>query len=82
MGILGSIFGSNKKTPAGAVNLEAEDEKAIVSDRFVEEAIETVTLLGELAAEMEATPDREAKASMKESFELLQKELQSKIMAD
>ena len=53
-----------------------------VTDAFMKEALETITLLGELKAQIDATSDAEQKQSLQESFDIMQNQLKSKILND
>lgn len=56
--------------------------KPVISDSFKQEVFETFKLMGELKAEIDSTSDTEQKNSLQLSYDILQRQLESKILND
>jgi hypothetical protein len=56
--------------------------KSVISDSFKQEVLETIKLMGELKAQIDSTSDTEQKNSLQRSYDILQRQLKSKILND
>ena len=56
--------------------------KSVISDSFKQEVLETIKLMGELKAQIDSTSDTEQKNSLQLSYDILQRQLESKILND
>ena len=77
---MGLIVGRGQKEESNDV-LETQG-KLIVSDSFKQEVLETFKLMGELKAQIDSTSDEDQKNSLQLSYDILQRQLESKILND
>lgn len=60
--------------------IEVPDE--YITDAFMAKALDTLTLLAELRTQIDAASDEDQKKSLQESFDIMQKQLESLILND
>ena len=71
-----------KKLPKGSYDVLETQGKLIISDTFMHETLEIIKLMGALKTEIDATSDEDQKKSLQLSYDILQKQLESKILND
>ncbi len=77
---MGLIVG--KWPQKGSDDFLETQSKLIVSDAFMQETLETLKLMGTLKTEIDSTSDTEQKESLQLSYDILQRQLESKILND
>lgn len=63
-------------------NKTCDSDEEYIPNSFLNEILEILTLLGELKAQIDTTSDCEQKSSLQKSFDIMQQQLNSKIVND